>query len=154
MRRRHVCAVYDNCADEYARAFHNRDTVAVDAPRLERLITTAGTSRGCVLDIGCSTGMHAEFFRRRGFHWIGLDIASRMFVAGRRLGVTAHFVLGDAVAVPFCTKSADLVVALESLVHLGIDGLRSALAEIVRLLKPHGAALLGLQIGKIGRAHV
>lgn len=144
---RYIATVYNECAEEYAEAFHNQATVAVDVPRLERLLDLSGAAPGLVLDIGCGPGMHYDFFAGKGLAWVGIDVASRMFVAGRRRGVAGPLLQADATALPIRTGAAGMVVALESLVHMGIAGLRRALTEIRRVLRPERHALLGLQIG-------
>jgi ubiquinone/menaquinone biosynthesis C-methylase UbiE len=144
---RYVGSVYSECAEAYADAFHNEATVAVDIPRLERLVHLSNASRGRVLDIGCGSGMHAGYFASRGLTWIGVDVASGMFAAGRRRGVSESFVQADVSALPIRSGAADMAIALESLVHMGITGLRRTLVEIRRVLCPGGYALLGLQIG-------
>lgn len=149
----YIAGVYNECAEEYAEAFHNQATVAVDLPRLERLVDLSGAAQGLALDVGCGSGMHYEFFAGKGFSWVGIDVASGMLAAGRCRGVTGLLTQADATALPVRTGAADVVVALESLVHMGINGLRRALAEIRRVLRPGGYALLGLQIGD-GQRHV
>lgn len=93
-----------------------------------------------VLDIGTSTGTNLRLLQELGISGVmGLD-ASRDAIRWcheKGLGEVHH---GDVCAMPFEDGVFDLVLATDIIEHVEDDGL--ALAEIRRVLKPGGAAIL------------
>jgi len=78
-----------------------------------------------ILDVGC--GRTSSFMAvDKGSYRIGLDIYVPYIHKIRRLSVHNAYILGDARALPFKSKSFDCSVATEILEHLTKhDGLRS-----------------------------
>jgi ubiquinone/menaquinone biosynthesis C-methylase UbiE len=99
---------------------------------------------GRLLDVGCGSGQTMEWFARMHPAWrtIGVDVASEGLAAARARGLT-EIVRGSALALPLPDRSVDLVMTLDVLQHLPLDGGDGrALAEIVRVLKPGGYVFL------------
>ena len=95
---------------------------------------------GVLLDIGCGSGQTMHWFLGRHPRWrtAGLDIATDALVAARRLGVTTAM-SASALSLPIRSASIDLVITLDVLQHLPLDGGDTrALGEIHRVLKPGG----------------
>jgi ubiquinone/menaquinone biosynthesis C-methylase UbiE len=95
---------------------------------------------GSWLDLGCGTGWIQEVLRMKGHRRqiVGVDIADGMLRFARRKQMTV--VLGDAEKLPFKDRSFDGVLAKGVLHHL--PDMASAVAEIARVLKPGGVAVL------------
>ncbi len=101
-----------------------------------------------VLDMGCGAGRHAFALYRRGADVVAMDLdaaelkdVSAMFTAMRGAGevpasASATAVRGSAYVLPFADDSFDRIIAAEVLEHLPQD--RTAMAELVRVLKPGG----------------
>ena len=95
-----------------------------------------------VLDYGCGHGMASVVLARRGAVVTGFDLSAGYVGEARRRAaaneVAAEFRQADAEALPFPDRSFDAVWGCEILHHLD---LRSAGAELRRVLKPGGVAV-------------
>jgi len=112
----------------------------------ERFLPAGGTA----LDLGCGTGRVAIALCERGFRAEGIDIAPSMVDEAREAaaaaGVDARFRVGDAVKLPYDENEFDAVVfACNGIGHLTRDGKVACLAELQRVLRPGGVALLSLR---------
>jgi SAM-dependent methyltransferase len=102
-----------------------------------------------VLDMGCGAGRHAfEMFRRGAdvvaFDQDGDELAGVLELVGAMReagevpdGAEADIKQGDALSLPFADGEFDRVVASEVLEHIPDD--RTAIAELVRVLRPGGS---------------
>lgn len=103
---------------------------------------TAGRSNIQLLDCGCGTGANlawlGTFGRVYGFDLtaIGLQIA--------REGGRARVARATVTAVPFPTAFFDIVTSFDVLYALDDDNLRTAIAEMYRVLKPGGFAIVNV----------
>lgn len=85
----------------------------------KELISSIGELRpgGKILDIGCGSGNHLLFFRKRNMKTIGLDISLPMLrVAQNKVGERSGLCLGRAEALPFkadCFGCVSLITTLE-----------------------------------------
>ena len=107
-----------------------------------------GTARlpsvGTMVDVGCGSGQTMAWFRHLRPEWrtVGLDVSRDGLVAGIGRGVR-HLFCGSALEVPLPPLAADLIVSLDVLQHLPLDGGdRRALAEMHRILRPGGHLLV------------
>ena len=118
----------------------------LDACRQQARQLTEGLPAGArVLEVAPGPGYLAIEMARLGkFHVTGLDI-SRTFVEiasenARQAGVTAEFRRGDVAEMPFEAESFDLVVCQAAFKNFTLP--RSALAEMHRVLRPGGSAVI------------
>jgi SAM-dependent methyltransferase len=98
-----------------------------------------------ILDIGCGTGdlVVALSRRLRDARIIGLDLSPSMLLYAGRHATTdgrLRFSVGDAASLPFDDGAVDLVISTLSLHHWAEPA--DALAEIARVLRPGGVALI------------
>jgi demethylmenaquinone methyltransferase/2-methoxy-6-polyprenyl-1,4-benzoquinol methylase len=106
--------------------------VAVDSLRLAR--------GDLAVDLACGTGDLAEQVAARGARTLAVDFAREMLVRGRARGIAAHWVHGDASALPLPDAMAAGLVcgfALRNFVSLP-----DAFTEIARVVAPGGRIAL------------
>jgi SAM-dependent methyltransferase len=131
--------------------FYDRMTEVYDPPMTERHFleddrygniierVAAGPPSQLILDAGCGNGWLAS--RYKGLHTVvGLELADANLVRIHALGILAVKCNLDAPPLPFADGSFDTVVCSETLEHIFAPDL--LLAEIVRVLKPGGRAIL------------
>jgi SAM-dependent methyltransferase len=102
-----------------------------------------------VIDVGCGAGRHSYHAYRLGADIIAFDQdaaelanVETMLQAMKEAGeappsATAQVVVGDALALPYSDGTFDCVIASEILEHVPDDA--TAIAELIRVLKPGGA---------------
>jgi SAM-dependent methyltransferase len=114
------------------RLYHRR------ASMLERAISS-GTPRR-ILDVGCGPGELLSAFRARGWDVMGTEISAQVVQHARSNG---HEVLhGDLCDLRLAGRSFDAIVLWHVLEHVAAP--EPTLAEVRRLLKPHGRALIAV----------
>ena len=93
-----------------------------------------------VLDVGCGTGVAAITAARAGAAAIGLDLTPVLLDRAREnaaiAGVDVPFTEGDVEALPYGDGSFDVV--LSQFGHMFAPRPEIAVAEMLRVLKPHG----------------
>ena len=98
---------------------------------------------GTMLDVGCGSGQTMHWFRRQHAEWklFGLDVAEDGLRAAR--GLQQDVARASALQLPFADESIDVVVSLDVVQHLPLDGGDGlALREMRRVLRPNGVLLL------------
>ena len=100
-----------------------------------------------VLDVGCGTGGHLAAIR-----WLGHDVAgvdrtgSHFRTLNEHIGVEIpEFTIGTDERLPFADGEFDLIYSIEVLIRRSFTPaiIRSAMAEMARVIKPGGAILTG-----------
>jgi SAM-dependent methyltransferase len=101
-----------------------------------------GIPRQRVLDIGTGTATLARGLAKRGASVVGLDIATELMRAARRLegGDQVMFVRSRAERTPFLDQSFDAVTATQCWHWFDRP---AALVEVRRLLRPRGFFVIG-----------
>jgi len=99
-----------------------------------------------VLDLGCGAGRHVIFFAREGSEVHGLDSsAEALRICRERLraaGLRATLVHADMRRIPYPDGAFDAAIAIASIYHGTLEDMRRAIAELHRVLRPGGLALL------------
>jgi SAM-dependent methyltransferase len=95
---------------------------------------------GTALDIGAAGGGNTRVLRAAGWRPMALEYAPTAAVAARERGLDV--LRGDAREIPVRTSALDLVTAFDVLEHIEEDYL--AAAEITRILRPGGTALIAV----------
>ena len=116
----------------------------------QRLLDLSGLRAGeAVLDVACGTGTLAILAKEtagRSGMVCGVDASPEMLARARskaaRAGAEIRFENAPAQALPFADASFDLVLGTMMLHHLGRDARRELAAELRRVIKPGGRALL------------
>jgi ubiquinone/menaquinone biosynthesis C-methylase UbiE len=93
--------------------------------------------RGCILDVGTSTGEWFPFLKKEGFQTIyGVELHERRAEQARAYGYKEVFHC-EAQSVPLPDQSIDAAVSNEVFVHiLRLEDKKNVLREMERLLKP------------------
>jgi demethylmenaquinone methyltransferase / 2-methoxy-6-polyprenyl-1,4-benzoquinol methylase len=144
-KRRLVRAIFATIADRY-------DLITVvlsygqDRRWKRRLIDLAAPQPGCrALDLATGTGDLALGLADRGARVVGLDITFRMIelannkVTRSAAPRTPSFLVGDMLALPFRSRSFDIVTTGYGLRN--VANLVTAIEEIARVLSPGGRVL-------------
>lgn len=107
---------------------------------LEILRKFSISAEDIILDIGCGTGRTACYMAKTyGAHVFALDNSEKMLAKAEtralQEGADVHFVLGDALDLPFRDEVADLIFVESVLIFLPV---RDVLKECFRVLKRNG----------------
>ena len=138
---------YDAVAGAYADGL--RDELAgkpLDRALLTALIeqAPAGTIIG---DLGCGPGHVTGWMAAHGATATGIDLSAGMIEVARREQPGIEFRVGDLLSLPAADGEFGAVVAFYSIIHLAPGELPAALAEMHRVVRPGGLALLAFHIG-------
>src|SRR5580704_6416103 len=138
-KRRYVRALFATIADRY-------DFITVvlsygqDRRWKRRVVHLAGPRPGVTaLDLATGTGDIAFGLAATGAAVVGLDVTPRMIeLAQAKTGAGRHvrFVVGDMLALPFPSRSFDLVTVGYGLRN--VTDLDTAIKELFRVVKPGG----------------
>lgn len=123
-------------ADMGERGDYGREFV-LDGPMMERV---QGRGFRTALDVGCGEGRFCRMMQGCGLQTVGVDPTEALIREARRRDPEGDYRIGRAEALDFADGSFDLVVSYVTLVD--IPDLRSAIAEIARVLRPGGALLI------------
>ncbi|QYG91926.1 class I SAM-dependent methyltransferase [Iamia sp. SCSIO 61187] len=135
---------YDAVADAYEATFG--DELAAKPADRARLAAFAAAVGDPVVDLGCGPGQVGAAVRDGGRSVLGLDFSPAMArLAAARLGAATA---GDLRALPVRSASVAGVVAFYALIHLRREELATGVAEIARVLRPGGRALLTAHEGE------
>jgi SAM-dependent methyltransferase len=104
-----------------------------------------------LLEVGYGSGIFLPELAAHGAHVIGVDHhpeGATVRAMARAEGIDPALVTGDVRALPIASGSIDLLVCLSVLEHVAALG--DAAAEIERVLRPGGVAVLGYpRVGKL-----
>jgi SAM-dependent methyltransferase len=121
----------EKLAGEKARMILKILTTYVDDPKQLR-----------VLDIGCGIGLIDYDLVGEVAELWGVDTSLRSIELARARGPATHFVQYDGAHLPFLSSSFDAVFASCVLHHVPLTARRSFMLEMLRPLRPEGAAIV------------
>src|SRR5262245_46936553 len=117
------------------------DDIPPDDFELKAVIDRWGDVRGrLLLDVGCAKGRFVRALSAAGAEVMGLDRTWKLLQAACRIHPAHSFVLSTATRLPFADASYDGLLCIEVIEHL--PDLESAFAEMARVLKPGGEAII------------
>jgi ubiquinone/menaquinone biosynthesis C-methylase UbiE len=123
-----------------ARHFWFRGFRAFVTPLLQH--AAAGRADARLLDCGCGTGANLELLGRFG-RAFGFDLTEIGLRIGHEAGRT-KLARATVTAAPFPTASFDIVTSFDVLYALADSDEKTAIAEMYRLLKPGGYAVVNV----------
>src|SRR5262245_35789980 len=110
--------------------------------RLAMIQAAAGperlTPQSRILVDGCGVGMYIRALRHFTPHVVGLDIEPERVATSRAYSPLVHVAAGEYL--PYPAHYFDLILSHEVIEHVQHDAL--SLAEMVRVLKPGGRAII------------
>jgi SAM-dependent methyltransferase len=99
-----------------------------------------------ILDLGCGAGRHVVYLATQGFQMVGLDNSPTALRLTRawvdRAGLSARLVCADMTAPGLPSNYFDGLISVFAIYHNRLTAIRQSLAEIHRILKPGGLALV------------
>lgn len=99
-----------------------------------------------VLDIGAGKGRHAFFFAEQGLEVSAIDLSEESIRYIRQeaenKGISVKAEVADMTELPFADSSFDAVICFHTIYHSDYQGMKRALQEVDRVLKPNGEAYL------------
>ncbi len=138
---------YDTLAPEYARRIYAElKDKPFDREWLDRFAKRVHPI-GPVCDLGCGPGHVARYLRDRGLDVFGLDLSPGMLTEARRLNPDIEFIEGTMLSLNLASDSLGGVASLYSIIHLNRRELSAAFAEMFRVLRPGGCAVLAFHLG-------
>jgi SAM-dependent methyltransferase len=146
-RWRSVRTSYDTIAAEYAkRIYAELKDKPFDREWLDRFSERV-RAIGQVCDLGCGPGHVARYLRDRGVDVFGLDLSPVMLEEARRLNPDIEFIEGTMMSLNMESERLAGIVALYSIIHMERNELGIAFAELWRVLRPGGCALVAFHVG-------
>ena len=145
--QRVVIAHFDQLARTYTTRYEGPSALAYSfRVHMERVCDFFDQPGGRVLDVGCGAGVMVDWLRQQGCEVHGIDISAQMIaVCKERFHKMArlHFSVGAIEALPFRDNFFDAVICKGVLDFVEDDSL--AIAELARVIRPRGTAILTLQ---------
>ena len=112
--------------------------IAAEEPAVRRFLE--GIEPGLALDVASGTGRLARLLRALGHEVVALDASDPMIREARRDASGIRHVRADLRRLPIADGRADVVTCGLALTH--VEDLDAPIAEIARVLRPGGAAVL------------
>jgi SAM-dependent methyltransferase len=138
---------YDTVAAEYQRRIGGELAgKPLDRALLAALLEQAGPGAP-VADLGCGPGHVTGWLAERGAAAVGVDLSPAMVELARGAHPQAEFRVGDLCGLPAADGEFAAAVVLYSVIHLTAAELPAAFAELRRVLRPGGRALLAFHLG-------
>ena len=121
---------------------------------LEEILELKGDET--VLDFGCGSGRISYWIAPKVKKVVGMEVTPEMIELAEknRIGQNVEFILYDGVNFPALASSFDLILSVGVLQTMKGEGLKRALSELVKDLKPAGKLILIEQVSdhpEVGR---
>jgi ubiquinone/menaquinone biosynthesis C-methylase UbiE len=144
---------HDLDASQYKKSRYHSDSCEGLAyiTRKKLVLSSININSGKVLDIGCGPGIFTDELLKRNLQVFSTDLSAAMIKEAKRQlnesseSKKAYFNVSDASNLCFLNNKIDYVLCIGVLCY--VENYNSVLAEIYRVLKPEGIAIL--QINKI-----
>jgi 2-polyprenyl-3-methyl-5-hydroxy-6-metoxy-1,4-benzoquinol methylase len=143
-----VRSLFDHLASEYV-AQREREFSFVSQKRL--VLEMLSDARGRILEIGCGAGHTLPDLVDMGFEVDAIDLSEQMVarasehVRRHRPGASCRVATGDIERLDFATAQFDAVLLMGVLEYLPSHA--QAIAELARVLKPGGCAVIAVPNG-------
>lgn len=102
--------------------------------------------KNAFLDLGCGLGRHAILFGRNGFSVSCFDISEEAILKTKAWaeseGLSFDCKSGDMLQLPYEDETFDCIFCWNVISHTDTEGVKRAISEIRRVLKPGGECYL------------
>lgn len=99
-----------------------------------------------ILDLGCGGGRHVKLFAEQGFDVSGTDFSKEAVVQAekmlKRFNLSAELQQSDMTSLPYEDNFFDGIVSFGVFYYADSAGMKKAIAELYRVLKKNGKALI------------
>ena len=104
---------------------------------LEQFLEVPGRT---IIDVGCGDGSLVRLLTCKGAHVTGIEASPKQLALARAAETVGDecYIQGHAEELPAESRSADIVIFLNSLHHVNVDDLAEAIKEAARVLKRDG----------------
>lgn len=130
---------YDNEA-------RDRSANALPADRVEHrdafIALLQREGRTSIVEVGTGPGRDSLAFHEAGLAFHGIDLAPESVALCRESGLNVQ--VGSALELPFSTGEFDAAYTASTLLHVANDDLDTAIAELVRVVRPGSPVAIGL----------
>lgn len=134
---------YKKNFEQFAKNYQN-NTVERDQQDFLALLEAINGKK--ILDVGCGTGTHAQYFSQRNYDVTGIDLVEEFLeYARKRCG--ANFINMDLKKLNFETESFDGIWSCASLLHVPKHELIEVLSGFRKVLKPQGIIYASVKQG-------
>lgn len=139
---------YNKTANRYAdNYFHELEHKHLDQILLQAF-AKGNRDKGKMIDLGCGPGQTTRFLREAGVaHLLGTDLSPQMVAVAGQLNPGIPFETADMLALHYDSNSFGAAVAFYAIVHFTEEQVRTAFAEVYRILKPGGQFLFSFHTG-------
>lgn len=100
------------------------------------------------LDLGCGLGRHSILFGQNGFDVFAFDISKdaidKTKNSAEELNLNFNYKIGDMRTLPYSNESIDCILCKNVISHSDTNGVKQAISELLRVLKPDGECYLTL----------
>lgn len=127
--------LYDETSSRYDERYAELQSV-----KYRTIIKYLPEQAGCILDLGCGTGLLLEKLRKRRGLVVGVDASKGMLKRAKSRGKGPRLVLADADSLPFRNDVFDCVVSVTLLQNMP-DPARTV-RELERVLRKGGTGIL------------
>ncbi len=146
-----VRRAYDTVSEDYAGYFPDASAEApLDRAMLDEFVAAVTTDSGDlprVLDAGCGAGRMSRYLTDRGCRVVGADLSPGMVAMARRDHPDLVFAVASLADLPYADDQFAGVLVWYSIIHTPPAGHARIFAEVSRVLRPGGHALVGFQSG-------
>ncbi len=143
-----VCESYDSASRAYADHLERElEQKPLDRHLLNRF-AEATCGRGLVADLGCGPGHVARYLSERGVSMLGIDLSPGMIAIASERNPGIDFRVGDMRALALDDATLAGIISFYSIVHFRPDELPPLFAEMHRVLRPGGLALIAFHAGE------
>jgi ubiquinone/menaquinone biosynthesis C-methylase UbiE len=134
---------YKNQHEKFIKIYEN-NTVERDQDDFLRLLDAIKGKK--ILDAGCGTGTHAQYFSQKGYEVTGIDLVDE-FLEHARKRCSAEFIKMDLRKITFGPESFDGIWSCASLLHIPKHELMPVFENYRRILTDKGVVYTSVKKG-------